>query len=331
MSEPALDLIPTEIVGAYYPDGITRQAAIKGGEINTTLLVVDTKGEKTILQRLSNIYDTSVGEDYEVVAAHLRGEGWEMATTLKASDGTSYLPDSSGRLWRAFNYIESTPGSELEGDLEACAALGGLLGALHHSLVALDYQPKFSRPHAQDADYHSSRLEVLIPKIPDPANRELAGKMIALSREVTISSEPTQLIHSDPRIGNTLFRSGEPFTFIDWDGFRKANPLVDIGDMLQSTVGEVITKGSGSCSVEQLYPMLEAYYAQAGLSTDRQAFIEKAMAAGRIIALNLGMRHLIDSVEDRYFVWDTTQFKSRLEFNLFCAQRQQQVYKALEA
>ncbi len=218
MTAPTPDLIPPEILGAYYPDGITRQAAITGGEVNTTLLVIDTNGQKTILQRLSSIYDASVGEDYEVVAAHLRGKGWEMATTLKASDGTSYLPDSSGRLWRAFTYIESTPGSGLEGDLEACAALGGLLGALHRSLAALDYKPKFSRPHAQ-----------------------------------------------------------------------------------------------------------------AGLITDRQAFIEKALAASRVIALNLGMKHLIDSVEDRYFVWDTARFKSRLEFNLFCARRQRQVYKVFEA
>jgi Ser/Thr protein kinase RdoA (MazF antagonist) len=328
MSESSLN-IPLEVLDAYYPSGTANQAMIPGGEVNLTFLVTNAESKKTILQRLSPVYDYRVGEDYEIVAAHLKDRGWEMATALKTRDGLAYLTDSSGHLWRSSSYIESEPGREMEGNLEAGTALGGLLGTLHRDLISLDYQPKFSRPATHDTNHQADRLEVLLPKIPDSSNRELAAEMITLSREGGIASEPSQVIHADPRIGNTLFRDGKPFTFIDWDGYKRANPLVDVGDMLQSTAGEVITKGAGGCSVEQLYPMLAAYYAEAKPKTDRQTFMEQALAAGRIIALNLGMRHLIDSVEDQYFVWDNDRFRSRLEFNLFCAQRQQQVHRAL--
>jgi Ser/Thr protein kinase RdoA (MazF antagonist) len=331
MAELVKELMPQEILEAYYPGGITHQDELPGGEINTTLLVTDTENRKTILQRLSGIYDVSMGEDYEVVVAHLTDEGWEMADALKTRDGIAYIPDSSGRLWRSFSYIESAPGSELEGDLEACAALGGLLGALHCSLATLDYQPKFAVPHSQDTDYYTGRLETVLAKIPGRANRELAAQMIALSSlEDAIDSQPSQLIHGDPRIGNCLFREGKPYTFIDWDGLKIASPLLDLGDLLQSTAGETITT-KGNVSVAQLQPIIEAYCLKAELGTEKQAFTEKALAAARVIALNLGVRHLIDMVEDRYFKWDPARFKSRLEFNLFCAQRQHQVYEVLKA
>jgi len=113
------DLVPPEILKAYFPDGINSQATIPGGEINTTLLITKRGGEKTILQRLSRIYDASMSEDYEALATYLRDKGWEIATALEADGGANYISDNSGRLWRSFSYIESVAGSEFEGDLEA--------------------------------------------------------------------------------------------------------------------------------------------------------------------------------------------------------------------
>lgn len=323
------DLVPPEILKAYFPDGINSQATIPGGEINTTLLITKRGGEKTILQRLSRIYDASMSEDYEALATYLRDKGWEIATALEADGGSNYISDNSGRLWRSFSYIESVAGSKFEGDLEASERLGGLLGKLHAALATFDYQPKFRVPHFQDTDYYVSKLKTIRTKIPDPISRELATKMMALSNEITIVNKPEQLIHGDTRIGNTLFRQGKPFTFIDWDGLKTANPLIDVGDMLQSTVGEAITKGKKSCSLAQLYPILEAYYREAGITSDKQAFMTESLTAAQAIALNLGIRHLIDSVEDCYFLWDTNLFESRLAFNIFGARRQWQVQKVL--
>lgn len=332
MTTPETPTIPSEILEAYYPGLTTAQEMIPGGEVNITFLVADGSGTKTILQRLSPIYNFTVAEDYEVVATHLDNRGWEMAEPRKTTDGDIFRPDDSGRLWRSFSYIEALPGQTLEGDLEASIALGGLLGDLHRSLATLDYWPKFDQSRNRDIHQYAQRLKLLLPSIPEPADRELATKMVALSSRDRIHDEPAQVIHGDPRIGNALFsESAEPFTFIDWDGFKRANPLVDVGDLLQSTAGEVLTKGVGSCSIAQLRPLLENYYETAKPNTDLSAFIEQALAAGRVIALDLGMRHLIDSVEDKYFVWDGSRFPSRHAFNIACAQRQWDVYKVLAA
>ncbi len=327
MSEQAV--VPPEIQDAYYPNGPVSYSVIPGGEINLTFAVTDHAGTKTILQRLSRIYDPTVGEDYDVVADHLSHRGWEMAVPIATADGRTYLSDDAGRLWRGFNYIESTPGSEMEGDLEAGAALAALLGKLHGSLSDLDYQPKFAQVNIRDIASKAKRLTQLLSQITGPENRKLAADMVALSDKESISHDPLQIIHADPRIGNSLFRDGKPFTFIDWDGYKRANPLIDVGDFLQSTVGEVLTKGPGDCTVEQLHPLLEAYHDAAGVSASKGSFIKQALVAARVVTLDLGIRHLIDSVEDSYFVWDSRYFSSRFEFNQHCARRQSQVYAVL--
>ena len=331
MAETISEVAPQEILEAYYPHGITYQEEIKDGEVNTTLLVTDKNGERSILQRLSDIYDASIGEDYDAVATYLTEQGWEMATVLKASDGIAYRPDNSGRVWRSFSYIDSEPGSKFEGDLEASITLGGLLGSLHNSLDGLDYRPKFVRPHHQNTNYYATRLQEVLSEIPDEANRKLAAEMIALSNDKAIESMPPQLIHGDPRIGNSLFREGKPFTYIDWDGFKIGYPLTDVGNLLQSTAGEVITKGKGRCTIEELLPIIDSYYSKVEVNTDSQAFVENALELGRIIAINLGMRHLIDIIEDSYFKWDSSRFESGLDFNLYSARRQQKIYNVFRA
>ncbi len=326
MTKEAQEFIPSEVLDSFYPDGIVSYSEIKGGEINTTLAVTDSSDNRSILQGLSDIYDTAMEEDYEVVSGHLKKEGWEIATLSQGDDGRAYLRDGSGRLWRSLNYIESEPGSNYEGNLEATTALGGLLGALHRSLGILEYQPRFKVPHSQDTGYYTARLEEVQDKIPGADNRELAAEMIARSSTSALESGSSQLIHGDPRIGNSLFRDGKPFTFIDWDGLKFGSPLLDIGDLLQSTAGEVFTKGKGDCTIEELLPILKAYCSELEIDADYEAFSEDALVFARAIALNLGMRHLIDTVEDSYFRWDPDRFESRLDFNLSCARRQKKVY-----
>jgi hypothetical protein len=97
--------LPSEIVSSFYPQKIKTQAAIVGGEINNTFLITDAHGEKTILQRLSKIYDHYLEPDYQVVSAHLRERGWQIAQPLTTPAGEAYLVDKENRLWRGFEYL----------------------------------------------------------------------------------------------------------------------------------------------------------------------------------------------------------------------------------
>ncbi len=44
------------------------------------------------------------------------------------------------------------------------------------------------------------------------------------------------------------------------DGLKIANPLLDVGDMLRSTISKLKTGDKARFSVTQLYPIIDAYH-----------------------------------------------------------------------
>lgn len=319
-------LAPSEIITAYYPKGIQQEKILAGGIVNTTLLITDFAGNRSILQRLSSIFDDTMAEDFDVVSSHLRNEGWEVAGAIKSSSGLSYVPDSEGSLWRSFTFIESD-GVIPVADLNSNVALGALLGTLHASLAKLEYTPRFSLPHFHETAFYANKLELLLPEL-DMSIRELAVKLIEISRNQTISQDSLQLIHGDPKMANALYRDGAPFTFIDFDTLMKANPLVDVGDMISSITGKILVKNS-DFDIREILPVVEAYYDKARLAVSKEKFIEQTINAAQVIAIELGIRFLIDTVEDSYFDWDEDRFKTRRDHNVARAKGQWRIYEAL--
>ncbi|MDQ3065060.1 MAG: aminoglycoside phosphotransferase family protein [bacterium] len=318
---------PQEITSAFYPEGIEQETVLAGGIVNTTLLVTDAAKQRSILQRLSPIFDESMAEDFDAVSEHLLTEGWEVARAVKSTSGRSYISDLNGGLWRSFTFIESDGNLPAVG-FESSVALSGLLGALHNSLSRLDYTPRFSLPHFHETAYYADKLESLLPKISNADAQNLAMQAIIITRKQAIPQEPAQLIHGDPKMTNALYRDGVPFTFIDFDTLMKGNPLVDVGDMLRSVTGKMVVKNP-NFSPSDIEPVIEAYYEQAKPNVDEERFVQQALNAGQVIALELGIRYLIDSVEDSYFDWDREQFDSRRSHNIVRAEAQWQTYEAL--
>ncbi len=320
---------PPQVTEAYYPAGIASQELLLGGHINTTFLITDSEGQKSILQRLNHSTDNSMAVDYQVVSSHLEEKGWEMAQLRETVDGKTYLSDNREKLWRSLSYIESESSSVAEGSIEANVALGGLLGKLHRDLSQLDYQPRTTVSPYRDVRQFTSQLVDLVPEMPRRETRILASAVAVEADKNTINDTSQQLIHGDPRMANALCRQGKPFTFIDWDGLVAASPLFDVGDLIQSVAARLKFEPAGNFSRSDIQDVITAYHDSAELDIPQKVFMRKAMAAGRSVALCLSMRCLIDSVEDYYFGWEASGFDSRQEFNLHRANRQWEVYRSL--
>lgn len=320
---------PSEILDAYYPNGISQENTLTGGIVNTTYLITDTSTHKSILQRLSPIFDERLAEDFDIVSNHLQQEGWEVATALKSFDGKSYVHDTTGNLWRSFSYIESDRATPPAGT-DSNIALSGLLGSLHNSLGRLDYKPGFSIPHFHETTHYAEHLEALLPDLTDNKIRNLGAHSIRLSRAQAIPSEPQQLIHGDPKMTNALYRNETPFTFIDFDTLMRANPLIDVGDMLRSITGKMILQDQ-NFNVNDVDTVIASYYNQAKPQVNEKLFTRQARNAGQVIALEQGIRYLIDSVEDHYFDWNRDKFESRSLHNIARAIAQWQTYETLRS
>lgn len=321
-------LAPPEISTTFYPDGIDQEKVLVGGSVNTTLLITAADQQRTILQRLSPIFNESMAEDFDIVSNHLWAEGWEVPEAVRSTDGIAYVPDETGSLWRSFSYIESD-GRVPEADSVSVIALSGLLGSLHDSLSRLDYIPRFQLPNFHETTYYADKLEGMLSQLVNPEARHLGAKAIRLARSQAIDQEPVQLIHGDPKMANALYRDGAPFTFIDFDTLMKANPLIDVGDMIRSVAGKLAGKNP-DFKLRDMEPVIGAYYEAAKPLSNETAFMRLALNAGQVITLELGIRYLIDSVEGAYFDWDKETFASSTEQNIAKAHAQWQTYEVLQ-
>ncbi|MCA9348674.1 aminoglycoside phosphotransferase family protein [Candidatus Saccharibacteria bacterium] len=316
--------IPEVVSQGFYEDGISKVEALSGGIVNLSLLVTDKLGQRSVLQRLSPIFDERVVGDTAVVTNYLKQRGWEVPVPLLAYGSQCVVQDESDNLWRSSSYIScdrSTP----KGEPEVAIALASLLGKFHADLAELDSTPSFHIPNFHDIDYHIGRLSLTVenPEI-DWHTRELAEWAIRASNELGRVEGEAQVIHGDPKTQNALYRAGQPFTFIDFDTLMIGSPMVDLGDLLRSLIGSR-RSDSKPMSNAEIIEVITAYFISAGRPID----IEKALKAARIISLELCARFINDIVDDIYFEWDSTRFKSRAEHNAHRARKQLKTYKSI--
>jgi thiamine kinase-like enzyme len=320
-----LEIPPPEITSAFYGENYKEAYPYAGGLINKTYLVANRDDELSMLQRLNPIFDKSMANDYDVVSKHLAQDGWEVAIPRRTTNDEIYIEDDSKNLWRSFSYIYSDKNSSTGDDF---VAFSGLLGALHKSLSRLNYKPQFSLPHFHDTPYYASELRNKLNELPNSSTRLLARLMIVLSTsQGSTHPYPEQLIHGDPKQDNALFREQKPFTFIDFDTLMRASPLIDVGDMMRSITSKLVSLEKPE-TTEDLSPIIHSYYGETETKNLRQTFTKDALLASQTIALELGMRFLIDLNGD-YFSWDPENFNSRREHMLHRAETQLVIHDAL--
>ncbi len=306
--------IPGEIIDAFHPSGIEEFTRLSGGKINDTFRVRDKSEEDSILQRLHPATASLLPSDYRIVSTHLAVTGWEVAAQRETTDGRIHMPDDSERIWRSFDFIDSDNTSHKPLTLESTVALSSLLGRLHNSLSDLDHRPTQKIPHFHDTSYYIDLLAEIEGELPTKQVRALARSMVDLSLKLELPEASPQIIHGDPKLDNTLYRKGRPFTFIDFDTIMEANPMIDVGDMIRSISGKlVLDESAPRLDIE---PIAEAYRQEAQPSQSTDRFTVEALEAGKLITLELGMRYLIDAVQDNYFSWDPTTFPTRAAHNI---------------
>lgn len=328
--------IPSEVLSAYYgPDEEASGSLLSGGEIHATYLVESSgrSNRKAILQQLGSMFGKAMLEDYGVVTEYLGQQGWEVPELIPTQGGEPFTEDNDGNLWRLTTFIKSD-GYPVEREVDPDGGfyedVGAILARFHETLKSLDYQPQFKIEHFHETDYYAARLkEVAAQLSPDDAER--AQELLKAHKNLPKlpGNDGGQLIHGDPRTDNILFREGKPFTYIDLDTTMLGSVWLDIGDLLRS-LAEDSMKRAGSVDIAQLRAVTEGYRSVSASETDPDEFFGWSVAAMQQIALELGMRYMIDIVEDYYFTWDTAKFSSRRESHLARVAEQLQIYQSVK-
>lgn len=327
---PGITTPPTAVLHAFFPAGTRSVRLLDGGMVNTTFLV-ETDQRKIILQRLAPIFSMAVADDYRVVSARLASEGWEIPLPVLTTDKQSAVTNPAGRVWRAISYVQS---DTLANPAVAYnpQAYGRLLGKLHNSLAAIAYTPAFTLPHFHDAAHYANNLAAVLPALPGKSARKFARSLLGSYASIPQPPSATpQLIHGDPRTANILVRSGEPFTFIDWDTLMTGSPYTDLGDLLRSLCEDAILAGR-AVPETGLEAAVEAYRQEAFPKSKPAEFRIQALQAGQLIAIELAMRFAADyrDGDAGYFAWDQADYPSRHAYTLAQAEVQWSIYCILK-
>lgn len=309
---------------------VTKVQTLTGGEVNRAWHVVTKQGD-FVLRKLNHVFDSRSVADMDRVTKELAKLGWEQPRLCAAADGQLYYRDDTDTtsLWTLGTFV---PADTIQPQplAQPYREYGELLGRLHHDLAGVDYRPRYILPHYRDTTYHLRTLRAHRSVLRGEVARQLADRVLAERAHLgRMPLSHRQLIHGDPRTANMLFRSGQPFTFIDWDTLMWGSVWMDVGDCLRSLVED----GAAQyylCTRGDIAAFCAGYFQANATAKNQRSFMRRALLAAQYITLELAARYLNDIVEDCYWKWDEQRYSSRAESNAQRAQETMMVYARIK-
>lgn len=329
MSDVQTSLNPTfEVLQEFFPSASHEVNQLAGGIVNNTFLVVHGDGEKAILQQLRASSNPEATEDYAVVAEHLTSKGWEIPHPLPSIDDEFAYQDQAGNFWRAFSFLESD-GQLPPTTMESLTEFAGLVGRLAFDLSDLDFNPSHTIPHFHDLDHIATQARLAIDCM-HGQDQEFTQDLIDAVPENNPFVGDIQVIHGDPKLDNALYRSGKPFTMIDWDTLMRGSPLLDLADMMRSITGNILDRPA-DFQIQDILPIIDKYQIAAEISEQQKdEHLEQALIGTKTMCLMLAMRYMTDVVDGNYFTWDPDKYPSHADHNRARAHRQRRNAVALD-
>ena len=221
------------------------------GNINRTYMVTSQKGERYILQRISEALTSDPAglmENIEKVLDHLHTKEKDprrVMRLLRTKAGTSFCQDAGGA-WRIYHYVEDTiclsfP-EKPEDFYQSALAFGRFeqdlkdfpVEQLHETIVDFHNTPLRCRHfHEALSSDTAGRKSSVGQEIRSILERE--QRMGILQRMRTAGELPCRVTHNDTKLSNVLFdaRTREALCVIDLDTVMPGLSLYDFGDAIR--------------------------------------------------------------------------------------------------
>jgi Ser/Thr protein kinase RdoA (MazF antagonist) len=310
--------------------------------INATYVVRRRQGaaDALVLQRLHPVFGAQVHLDIEAVTAHLAAKGVETPRLVRTQGGQLWTTDPGSpdrRVWRALSYVDGITLHHTR-DAVTLESAAALLGTFQRNLTDLEHAFVHERP-LHDTRRHLANLRTALgsPRgAGDTEAQELGAAIARHAEEVRLDfdSLPKRIVHGDPKLSNVLFQREHPSRarcMIDLDTVGRGYVAYELGDALRSwcnPAGEDVSEPA--IEAESFAAVMRGY---AGTCPDALAPAEllSAIDGFETVSLELASRFAADAINDSYFGWDATRFRSRREHNLVRARGQFALSRAVRA
>jgi Ser/Thr protein kinase RdoA (MazF antagonist) len=291
-----------------------------GGLINATFVVRVAGAPAFALQRLHPIFAAEVNDDIDAVTAHVAARGLVTPRLVRARDGRACVVQD-GRVWRALTWIDGTTVHAVPDPAWAESA-GALVGRFHRAVADLAYDYKFARAGVHDTAAHLAKLRARATG--DGEVAELGRAILAVAAELPeLRATERRHVHGDLKISNVIFGApGQALSLVDLDTLGRGTLAFELGDALRSWCNP---RGEDAGDVRFDRAIFAAavrgFRAVADdIASERE---REAVAIGlETVCVELAARFCVDAVDDVYFGWDASRFRSRREHNVVRARGQ---------
>ena len=242
----------------------------------------------------------------------------KVLSLVQTKEGGDYLKDSSGKIWRSFNYIDNSKSFEVVRDSDIAYKVGKSFGEFQKLLSDFstsELVETILRFH--DTPLRFNQLEEAIKR--DEFGRakyveEEINFLMSRKREIDrlvdltlLGKVPLRAVHYDTKCNNVLFDSvtENPLCVVDLDTVMPGLSLYDFGDMIRSGCNSAYEDEQDLFKVEIDSNFFNAM-AEGYLDSTR-SFLNKVeknnlIFSVKLLGLELGARFLTDHLRgDKYF------------------------------
>jgi hypothetical protein len=310
-----------------------RGEEIDSGHINSTFratyLDSDGSEHRYIFQAINrNVFKDpyAVMRNVECVTRHINARvlrlrkdlGGQTLNLFPARDGSIWVEDERGSVWRCYNNIEGCVTYDVVGNTRQAYQAARAFGAFQ-ALVS-DLDSNLIIETIPNFHHTRKRFERLMEvAAADPLGR-LAGaaeefdfirkreNLTGIVLDLLAAGEiPSRVTHNDTKINNVMIDADldQAVCVIDLDTVMPGSILYDFGDLVRSATSPAAEDETDLSKVRMQMPMYEALvegYLDAASTFLNEAEIDHLTHSGKLMTLEVGMRFLTDYLEgDVYF------------------------------
>ena len=288
-----------EICNRYKVDKVLDIKPQSSGHVNDTYIVKTAECDYVLQRVQKGMHISHLEHNYSLYSEVLDKCGLVYPKWMKDCDGKHFYIDQETDAWRMYPYIESDMTKEpLSGEM--LYAYGEGIAKMHAAFREIDGEVEPVYPHLHDLAFYLQKHRRLITS--DSSQKSFRDSELEKQIELLgerfgdISEECQDIIHSDTKLSNVLFKEGQVLGFIDFDTITKGPVTIDIADAIRSCCIKdgKLDKEAADCLINGYTDLCDAGIAEE-VKNNLQRDFEK-------ICFELALRYYIDAISgENYF------------------------------
>jgi Ser/Thr protein kinase RdoA (MazF antagonist) len=309
--------LPAPILSAW--QGLSAEAERYGSGLINQTFRAELTGRTVIVQRLHPTFKASVHVDIAAVTEHLASKGVTTLRLIPSDGGELWQTDEDGHVWRMLSFLDGVSYERFPSATHVREA-GRMVGAFHAALSDFEHEYVHVRKGIHDLafrerGYREAEGTHASHRLLAEVRAVFARLEPLLQQTLQLGATPSRHAHGDLKAANLLFAGEHGLALVDLDTVASMMWVFELGDALRSWCNRGAEDSSDSSFNPDTFRLALSGYASSGarVPADEVALLPRGVLT---ISVELALRFLTDTLEERYFGFDAARYATRGDHNL---------------